>query len=120
MQGVLVFPGCQFCLFDIVAVGFVDDDGVCHFHDASLYSLQFIPGPCNLYQQEKVNHRMNHRFGLANADSFYQDGVKTCCFAEQDGFARLACHAPERTGRRTWPDIGIRIGGELFHPGLVT
>ena len=35
---------CQLCLFNVVAVGFVDNNTVRHFHNSAFDSLQFVSG----------------------------------------------------------------------------
>jgi hypothetical protein len=35
---------CNFRFWNVVAIGFVDGDSVCHFHDAALDTLQFVAG----------------------------------------------------------------------------
>ncbi len=83
---------------DVVAVGFVDDDSVGHFHDSAFDSLEFVAGSGELEQEEEVDHRVDGCLALPYADSLDEDVVESGCFAEYDRFAGLACDATEGAG----------------------
>ena len=48
--------GSQFSSLNIVAISFVDDNAVGHFHNTSLDALQLITRASQLYQQEEIHH----------------------------------------------------------------
>ena len=103
----------------VPAVALVDRDHVGHLHNAAFDSLQFVPGSCDLDQQEEVDHRMDGRFGLADTDRLDENHVEPGRFAQDNAFARFARHAAERSCRRGGADEDRRVVHELLHAGLV-
>lgn len=103
MQGITEVRLCQFCFFDVVSVGLIDDDTVGHFHNTPFYTLQFITGPGQLNKEEKIDHRVYSRFGLTHTYGLDKNRVKSRCFAQDDGFSRFTGHTAQRTGRRRRP-----------------
>ena len=89
MQGITEVRLCQFCFFDVVSVGLIDDDTVGHFHHTPFYTLQFITGPGQLNKEEKIDHRVYSRFGLTHTYGLDKNRVKSRCFAQDDGFSRF-------------------------------
>ncbi len=55
-QGTFELRHCKVSALDVVAVRLIDNNSVCHLHDASLYPLQFVTGAGKLDQKEKINH----------------------------------------------------------------
>ena len=78
MHGKRILPPGLFGAFDVVPVGLVYRNGIGHLHDPPLDPLQFIAGTCKHDQQEKIDHGMNDRFGLANSYCFEYDDIKIC------------------------------------------
>ena len=72
---------------NVVPVGFVDNDAVGHFHDSPFDALKLVSGSGNLYQQEKVDHRVYGCFALAYTDRLDEDDVEAGCFTKDHGFA---------------------------------
>ena len=54
MQRITELTGSQLGRFQIISVGFVDDNTVRHLHDSSFDALQFISRTCQLNQQEEI------------------------------------------------------------------
>ena len=104
---------------DVVAVGFVDNDAVGHFHDAALDALKFVAGAGKLNEQEKVNHRVNGGFALAYADGFDENIIVARGLAEHYGFARFAGDATEAASRGRGADKGSGVGRQFLQSGLV-
>ena len=109
----------QLCALLVATVALVDRDHVGHLHNAAFDSLQFVPGSCDLDQQEEVDHRMDGRFGLADTDRLDENHVEPGRFAQDNAFARFARHAAERSCRRGGADEDRRVVDELLHAGLV-
>ena len=78
------------------------------------------PGSCDLEQQEQVDHRMDGRFGLADADRLDEDHVEPGRFA-QDDRSRAFC-APRRRAILPTGEGRMKTDGlctKLLHAGLV-
>ncbi|CAD5300193.1 hypothetical protein BOS5A_231163 [Bosea sp. EC-HK365B] len=119
MQRRLVLRGCGARGGRAVAIGLVDRKHVGELDDALLDALQFVAGIGQHQHQEEIGEIGDRRLRLADADRLDQDDVEAGGFAEQHGLARLGCDAPQRAGGGRGPDVGVRVDGELGHPGLV-
>lgn len=96
MEGIAELSGCQTGAFDVVAIGFVDDNAIGHLHDTTLDALQLVTRTCQLDEQEEINHRMDGRLALSYAHGLDKNLVIAGSFAKDNGFARLACHSSQR------------------------
>ncbi len=85
---------------EVFAVGLVDSDEACEFHDAALDALKFIAGAGEHDQQKEVDHVMHRGFRLADADGFNKDVFVARGFAEQHGLARVLGDSAVRAARR--------------------
>ena len=56
MEGIAELSGCQTGAFDVVAIGFVDDNAIGHLHDTTLDALQLVTRTCQLDEQEEIDH----------------------------------------------------------------
>ena len=118
-QGPLELRAGQLGLVDVFAVGLGDDHQVGHLHDTALDALQLVAGARDLQQHEEVDHRVDGRFGLPDADRLDEDDVETGGFAQHDRLTGLAGHASERSGRGRGPDEDVRVVADALHAGLV-
>lgn len=120
MQGITEVRLCQFRFFDVVPIGFIDDDTVGHFHDTPFYTLQFVAGPGQLDKEKEIDHRVHGRFGLTHTHSFDKNRVESRRFAQDDGFSRFTGHTAQRTGRGRRSDKSVFLLRKPFHTGLVS
>ena len=81
----------------IAAVGLGDGQGIGHFHDSALDSLQFITRPGEHEQQEKIGHAVYCRFGLPHAHGFHDNHFVARRLAKQHGLARAARNTAQRS-----------------------
>ena len=93
MKGILVFVFGYFRFLDVIAVGFVYYEQVCHFHYTSFNSLQFVAAAGEHKQEEKVGNLGYCCFRLSYADGFHENSVVSCCFAKYYAFAGFAGYA---------------------------
>lgn len=56
MQRITKLSSSQLGTFQIISVRLVDNDAVCHFHNTTLDTLQFVARTGKLDKQEKVHH----------------------------------------------------------------
>ena len=92
MQGVAELGSRQLRLVDVVAIRLVDDDAICHLHDASFDALQLIACTRQLDQQEEIDHGMHSGLTLSHTDGLHKDRVESRGFAKHDGLTRLTGH----------------------------
>ena len=97
MQRITELTGSQLGRFQIISVGFVDDNTVRHLHDSSFDALQFISRTCQLNQQEEIHHRMNSRFALSHSDGFHKDFIESGSLTEHNRFTGLPGNSSQRT-----------------------
>jgi hypothetical protein len=119
VQRCAVFGSCHPGAGGVVAVRLVDCDHVGQFDQAFLEPLQLVAGAGQHQRKEKVRHIGNGSFRLADAHRLDQDHVVAGRLAQQQGLARSCSDAAEGAGGRRGPDVGVGVGGEPRHPGLV-
>ena len=95
MKRIAEMSGGHLGTFDIISVGFVDDDPVGHLHNPSLDALQLIARTGQLDKQEEIDHRMYGRFALSHTDRLDEDGIESGRFAENNRFARLTGYSAQ-------------------------
>ena len=103
----------------MLAVGLVDRDHVGDLEDALLDALQLVAGARQGQEQEGVDHAGDRDLGLADADGLDQHHVVAGGLEHDHRLGGGAGDAAEGAGGRRGPDVGVRVGGELRHPGLV-
>ena len=104
---------------DIVAVGFIYNYTIGHFHDTTFYTLQFIACPGNLDKEEEIYHRMHSGFALPYTNSFHKNVVVAGSLTKHDSFSCFPCHTTQTTGRRGRANKSVGMHGKLLHAGLV-
>ena len=102
-----------------VAVGLVDRDHVRDLEDALLDPLQLVAGAGQGQEQERVDHARHGDLGLADADGLDQHHVVARRLEHDHRLGRRPGHSPERAGCGRGADVGVRVGGQPRHPGLV-
>ena len=120
MEGISKVGSSQLALFHVVAITLIDNDTIRHLHDATLDALKLISGASQLYQEEKVYHRVTSRFALTYTNGFHEHLVITSCLTEYYRFSGLSGYTTQRTSRGTRTDEGLGMHGELFHSGFVS
>ena len=96
-------PGPNSVVFDYEArpdirsiySGFINKDGVGNLDDALLDPLQFISGPGQQHQQEKVHHGADLDLALADPHGLHQDHIVAGGLEKHDGLTCLAGHAAQ-------------------------
>ena len=102
-----------------VAVGLVDRDHVRDLEDALLDALELVAGAGQRQEQERVDHPRDGDLGLADAHGLDQHDVVRRRLEHRHRLDRRPGDAAERAGGRRRADVGVRVGGQPGHPGLV-
>ena len=110
---------CEHGAFDVVAVGFVDNNSVSHFHDSAFDALEFVAGSGELDKQEEVDHRVYGSFALSDAHCFDEYVVVSGGFAKHDGFARFSRHSSKRACRGARSNECVRVKRKFLHASFV-
>ena len=102
-----------------VAVGLVDRDHVGDLEDALLDALQLVAGAGQGEEEEGVDHPGHGDLRLPDPDRLDQHHVVPRRLEHRHRLAGGPGDAAERAGGRRRPDVGVRVAGQLRHPGLV-
>ena len=81
MQGTLVHMPGNGDIGMVIAIVFVDNDQISHFHQPFFNALQIIAATGNLQRDKTVHHAGDFRFRLPDANRFDNHYVITRCFA---------------------------------------
>ncbi len=119
MKRCLILPPGQFGPLNVVAVGFIDGNGIGQFQNAFFDALQFVAAPRDHQHQKKIHHGGHGNFRLTDADGFDQNGVKSRSLTDQHGFTRFARDAAECFAGRGGPDKRPLVDGQFFHARFV-
>ena len=76
MQCAVKFYFRHFGFLYVITIRFVNHHCICHFHNTTFDTLQFITGTGNFEQQKKIHHTVYSRFALSNPNCFNDNFIE--------------------------------------------
>ena len=119
MQCVAISIGRGTARFQIVDFSFVHHHEVSHFDHSAFDALDVVPRAANQHQHKHVDHASDGHFTLPDSNGFNQNQVVARGFAKLNRFRCRPRDATQGRRRSRGSDEGIRMLGEVEHPGFV-